>query len=366
MRSPSGRLAKGVLAAVAVVALTSGYVYWDNQQIAVRTLTVSHPDLPAGFEGYRILQITDLEGRRFGDRQQQLVEVIERQEFDMVLLTGDFVRQAEDFSDESLAPLVELLERLPGDVAKFYVLGSGEIPWAHGGSYAMVPSGRLRIMDVLEQHGFQHIYPAAELTRGTDSIWLTGLELSVLPGTDRPTEILDSSYVPLYPELEPEQIRAFWQSAAADGRASIETAAYRSDFELRAQDFLERGDKDGFHILVSHRPADFGYVGPPELSFDELLQRRAEDPTLRLVDWEINISGHTHGGLWRIPLIGPLIHPNIGLMPPDAVTYGLNPDKDGHRNVWISSGLAAKQDWYASFRLFNPPEIAVLTLSAMP
>jgi len=46
----------------------------------------------------------------------------------MVLLTGDFVRQAEDFSDESLAPLVELLERLPGDVAKFYVLGSGEIP----------------------------------------------------------------------------------------------------------------------------------------------------------------------------------------------------------------------------------------------
>ncbi len=128
MRSPSGRLAKGLLAAVAVVALTSGYVYWDNQQIAVRTLTVSHPDLPAGFEGYRILQITDLEGRRFGDRQQQLVEVIERQEFDMVLLTADFVRQAEDFSDESLAPLVELLERLPGDVAKFYVLGSGEIP----------------------------------------------------------------------------------------------------------------------------------------------------------------------------------------------------------------------------------------------
>jgi predicted MPP superfamily phosphohydrolase len=53
-------------------------------------------------------------------------------------------------------------------------------------------------------------------------------------------------------------------------------------------------------------------------------------------------------------------------MPPDAVTYGLNPDKDGHRNVWISSGLAAKQDRYASFRLFNPPEIAVLTLSAMP
>jgi len=165
---------KVLLASLAAALLFSGFVYWDNQRIVVREVTVGHADLPAGFEGYRILPITDLEGRRFGNRQQILADAIGRQDFDMVLLTGDY--------------------------------------------------------------------------------------------------------------------------AHADSKVDGATAAYRAEFELRARALLMRDRETAFHILVSHRPADFGYHGPERLSFDQLLQQAEDDPILELVDWQINIGGHTHGG----------------------------------------------------------------------
>ena len=47
-----------------------------NNTINVTNVVIEHEDIPASFSGYRILQISDLNGKEFGDRQSELIELI--------------------------------------------------------------------------------------------------------------------------------------------------------------------------------------------------------------------------------------------------------------------------------------------------
>lgn len=58
------RYAVVILVLVIAIMFTS-YIYWDNQRIVVREITITHPDLPTDFQDFRILHITDLEGQVF-------------------------------------------------------------------------------------------------------------------------------------------------------------------------------------------------------------------------------------------------------------------------------------------------------------
>jgi len=229
----------------------------------------------------------------------------------------------------------------------------------------MIPLRWLPLMDLFADHGAEHVYPATALRRGGSSIWLTTDGLDVFD-TKYPAEYAEYSHIAIFDRADPAEVRAYWQDAAANGIIDSVTARYRIEYDQRAREFLDQGYED-FQIVVTHRPIDAGYdPGSPEGYDFVVAQAAASEQSSRPIDWEVNIAGHTHGGLWRLPLIGPLVHPNLGLFPPDEVTYGLHPDKDGHRRVWVSSGLAAKEPWYASFRVLNPPEIAVITLSQEP
>lgn len=76
-------------------------------------------------------------------------------------------------------------------------------------------------------------------------------------------------------------------------------------------------------------------------------------------DWDVDLilSGHTHGGLIRLPFIGGVIAPIQGFFP--DVYYGEYQLYDS--TMIVTSGLAG----YEFFpRMFNPPEICVVTLCA--
>lgn len=72
---------------------------------------------------------------------------------------------------------------------------------------------------------------------------------------------------------------------------------------------------------------------------------------------DLYISGHTHGGIIRLPLIGGIVAPTQGLFPKyDYGQYAL----DGRLNLIITSGLAG-YDWIP--RVFNRPEVCVITMT---
>ena len=109
-----------------------------------------------------------------------------------------------------------------------------------------------------------------------------------------------------------------------------------SDAEVMDRKLSELSSEDaGFTILLSHRP---------EL-FDTYVAH----------DMDLVLTGHAHGGQFRLPLIGGLIAPNQGLFPKyDAGLYS-----DGSTNMIVSRGLGNS---IIPFRFNNRPEVVLIEL----
>lgn len=113
-------------------------------------------------------------------------------------------------------------------------------------------------------------------------------------------------------------------------------------FEYRdMKPYFDELDKlSGFKIVLSHCPENF--EGLQEMNYSQY-------------DFDIQLSGHAHGGQFILPFIGPIFSPGQGLFPKYARgSFGERP------KLIISRGLGNSE---FPFRLFNHPEINVITIT---
>jgi predicted MPP superfamily phosphohydrolase len=108
--------------------------------------------------------------------------------------------------------------------------------------------------------------------------------------------------------------------------------------ETRLSETADKTDFDEFSVLLSHRP--------------ELIDEYNK------YTFDLVVSGHAHGGQWRLPFADiSLIAPNQGIFP--KYTRGLY---DLHRgNLAVSSGLARESTLIP--RIYNRPEILIITVT---
>ena len=66
---------------------------------------------------------------------------------------------------------------------------------------------------------------------------------------------------------------------------------------------------------------------------------------------ELVVSGHVHGGMIRLPVVGGLLSPERKLFP----AYSRGHYRQGHTDLIVTGGIAKP-------RLFNPPELRIITL----
>lgn len=71
---------------------------------------------------------------------------------------------------------------------------------------------------------------------------------------------------------------------------------------------------------------------------------------------DLTVCGHTHGGMVKIPLIGPLFAPEQGWFPDYAA--GLYSMKNGY--LAVTTGLSSSPEYLP--RVFNRPEIMIIDL----
>ncbi|MEE1076578.1 MAG: metallophosphoesterase [Acutalibacteraceae bacterium] len=122
----------------------------------------------------------------------------------------------------------------------------------------------------------------------------------------------------------------------------------------------------------------FGEVENP--AYTALLKELCENNSLRLMlchypefsqwfferdlyyesDFELMLSGHTHGGLVRIPYIGGVFAPNQGFFPEYTKgMYYVDKENKNPYNMLVTSGLGQDKRF---IRLNNFPEIAFITV----
>lgn len=275
---------KWILIAIAAVLLIC-IVVWiidvarSNGTIEVKKMVVEHEDIPASFSGYKILQISDINGKEFGDRQSELVALIKGLKFDMILLTGDYY--GEDKNDPWA--VLDIIDGLKTDKPIYYVLGEEDVP--------------------------------AKKTEDDD--WM--MCIPVPDDSKIAAEFAERGVMPVYPA----------QRIESDAGEYIYLTGIKNSNTLKGFDFEAETD---FSICVSHKPIDY--------NVDARL-RDVNTRIITEIDYDLNIAGHTLGGQYRLPVLDTVYTDDYGFFPQEKQVYGLSKDSSGRYN-YISGGLGVK------------------------
>ena len=65
------------------------YGWWDTNRFNVRRTEIELDRLPPAFDGFTILQVSDLHDRAYGRNGRALIEAMEGLRFDAIAITGD-------------------------------------------------------------------------------------------------------------------------------------------------------------------------------------------------------------------------------------------------------------------------------------
>ncbi len=139
------------------------YGWWDTNRFDVRKTEIELDRLPKAFDGFTILQISDLHNRAYGKDGQALMRTVQSLSFDCIALTGDLLDRHLPRRRKNAYALIEALtEQGP----MYFVQGNHE--WEIGNyetTKAELTSLGVVVLD--ETHIF--------LSRGDDQIELCGI-----------------------------------------------------------------------------------------------------------------------------------------------------------------------------------------------
>jgi predicted MPP superfamily phosphohydrolase len=271
-----------LLSSVAGAAAASGaYAYaWgiEPNWIELKKVELTLPHLPQEFDRYRITQISDIHAGKWmpNARIERIVEIVNRQQADLIAVTGDFVTQTYEKAPVDIVPAMKKLRARDGVVA---ILGNHDY-WGELGPYLI--KRVIKESDMIDLNNDVHT-----LDRDGKHFHIGGVD-------------------------------------------SFRAAADRLDY------VIAKLSRKGAAMLLAHEP-DFA------------------DAAARSKRFDLQISGHSHGGQIVIPFMGP---PHL---PPLGEKYHTGLYKVGDMLQYTNRGLGVVG---LPVRFWCRPEITVFTLRA--
>ncbi len=166
----------GIVGGALFVAMWWGALI-NRERMQIREVTVEIPGLPTAFEGYRILQFSDIHVGTYGTDTRFMAEMVERINSlhpDLIAFTGDIVNR----TTEELVPFVETLSGLKAPDGVVSILGNHDY-----GDYYDWPSEAHKaqnmtdLYNLQERMGWRLLLNETEwLHRGNDSLAVIGVE----------------------------------------------------------------------------------------------------------------------------------------------------------------------------------------------
>lgn len=158
-----GRGCLTALIILALIAAAAAFLIKDSRDdLEISRYEVKSQKLPESFDGFKIVQLSDLHGAEFGEDGMELVEKVKELEPDIIALTGDFVTDEGD-----LAAVEKLVARLTELCPVYFVSGNHEF----GSGLAV------KVRNILERAGVKYLSNEyLTINRGDDEILLGGVE----------------------------------------------------------------------------------------------------------------------------------------------------------------------------------------------
>ncbi len=169
-----------IVAAIVMIAIANG-VFRNKYNYRVKRITLYFENLPASFDGYTVVQLSDVHSGSFDNTQkmEKGIELINKQHPDLVLFTGDMVNmKANEFK-----PYISSFAKIQAKDGKYSIFGNHDY-----GDYVRFKSAFEKWQNLQRLGAYEHRAGFTVLknehiviTRGSDSIYIAGVENWGLP-----------------------------------------------------------------------------------------------------------------------------------------------------------------------------------------
>ena len=258
------------------------WMVYTNVVVGVTSVKLSYETLPSSFNGFKIVQVSDLHNAQYGTGNKNLIKKIKKIQPDMIAITGDLI----DSNSTDIEVALSFVEEISKIAPCYYVTGNHEA-WIGENTYLELEKG-------LQELGVRI------LRDSEDIIEKNGDSISII-GMDDPEFAERNNGVAR--NIDPNEIS-----------------------EISSHQFT---------VFLSHRPEYY--------------------ETYKKTDVNLVLTGHAHGGQFRLPFIGGVVAPNQGLFPEyDSGVY-----REDEFAMVVSRGIGNS---IIPVRVNNQPEIVLIEL----
>lgn len=207
--------------------------------------------VPNSFDNFKIIHLSDLHNKVFGDNNDPLLRLIANENPDLIVMTGDMISHSAPNTEQFLTLVKKLRELCP----VYYVNGNHELSDLDETEFK-------RVKNVLAEYGAVCLDNSeTDIFIGEEHIHLCGLCYSA------------------------EYYRGVRQYKRG----------WKAFLLTDMLDYIDVKQPDEFTILLAHNPLDF-----------EVYAEWGAD---------LSFSGHIHGGFIRLPIVKGLVSPERKLFP---------------------------------------------------
>ncbi|SHJ81138.1 hypothetical protein SAMN05444401_3943 [Clostridium amylolyticum] len=326
--------------ALIIIAAIAVFLYLENNWIKINRIKHSPKNLPREFMGMRIVHLSDMHSKSFGQGNNNLLKRVKELNPDIIVFTGDLIdsrRYEEEVSSSTMASLVNI-------APVYYVIGNHEArrdEYDNSLQQKLINSG----VKVLRNHA--HI-----IEKKGQSFYILGVDDPYKDNRSyskkgKDSEVLKRNINEALEKITEERAKDTLSQGIllkkgkglSQEMNSIQWKGLSHESIPKNRQGLSKeasSSKNHFTLLLSHRP--------------EQIETYAQ------CGIDLVFSGHAHGGQMRIPFTGQGgFAPNQGKFP--KYTSGIH--MLGDTALVISRGLGNSS---FPFRVFNRPEIVLVEL----
>lgn len=259
----------------------------------------------------RVIQLSDLHASAYGKNNKKLLERIEALDPDIIICTGDIVDSAKDDVDFAVALAQELSKIAPS----YYVYGNNEVQTIY--------DFPLNEQALDKKFGFT--------SDNRD-------ETALLKIKDPFEEKLEKTGIKVL-KNEKDTIKVKTMTVDVYGVLTSNPSSFWSYSEKAFEEYLNE-NTGNLKITAVHEPFVFEEFHPDFWG-------------------DLMLSGHTHGGVIRIPVLGPLFTYEGGLFPERGGSFVYGRYDVAGSPLIMSAGLENSN----VFRINNQPELVVIDIN---
>ena len=93
-------------------------------KIQIKQYRLAFPNLPAAFDGFKILHLTDLHIDCVSGLEDAIIEQIKKADFDLCVLTGDYRKEKSGLFTNILEPIQKISNHIQSEFGPLAVLGN--------------------------------------------------------------------------------------------------------------------------------------------------------------------------------------------------------------------------------------------------